>query len=167
VSVAKSRGAWAVLGLVIVTLLVVGASGDGGPSTSAERVDRISRRIACPVCDGESVYESQNPASVNLRSEIRRQVELGVAGDDEIVDYIQQRFGGQVLLVPKASGIDALVWVLPVVALVCAVAGLAFAFRRWQRAADTVPDDEDRSLVAAALRAEPPSEAGDDVDDQP
>jgi hypothetical protein len=34
---------------------------------------------------------------------------------------------------------------------VCAVAGLVVAFRRWRRAADTVPTDADRALVDAAL----------------
>jgi cytochrome c-type biogenesis protein CcmH/NrfF len=43
------------------------------------------------------------------------------------------------------------VWALPVAALVCAVVGLGVAFRRWKAAADTVPDDADRELVAAAL----------------
>jgi cytochrome c-type biogenesis protein CcmH/NrfF len=68
-----------------------------------------------------------------------------------------------VLLVPKASGFDALVWVLPVAALVCAAAGLAVTFRRWKREADddVDPTDDDRELVAAALRSEseaPPDE---------
>jgi cytochrome c-type biogenesis protein CcmH len=147
----KSWYSWAVLGAVVVGLLAFGASRSGGPLTTQERVDDISRRIACPVCDGESVFESQNPASVDLRTEIRRQVETGTASDDAIVDYIQQRFGGQVLLVPKATGFDALVWILPVVAFVVAVAGLTVAFRRWKRVADTVPDDDDRQLVEAAL----------------
>jgi len=40
--------------------------------------------------------------------------------------------------------------VLPVAAAVCAVVGLAFAFRRWRRTVDTVPDDDDRALVDAA-----------------
>jgi hypothetical protein len=44
-----------------------------------------------------------------------------------------------------------LVWALPAAAFVCAVVGLGVAFRRWKAAADTIPDDEDRRLVAAAL----------------
>jgi cytochrome c-type biogenesis protein CcmH/NrfF len=71
--------------------------------------------------------------------------------DDQIINFIEQRFGSKVLLVPRATGIDALVWALPVAALVCAVVGLGVAFRRWKAAADTIPDDADRELVAAAL----------------
>jgi cytochrome c-type biogenesis protein CcmH/NrfF len=56
--------------------------------------------------------------------------------------------------VPRASGLDALVWALPVAVFVCATAGLAVAFRRWRRAADTVPTDADRALVDAALQSD-------------
>jgi len=143
---------WMVLLLVVVGLLAVGATRDTGPRTPEERVEEISKRLACPVCDGESVFESRNNASQSIRTEIAQQVAAGTVSDDEIVTFIEQRFGGKVLLVPRATGIDALVWALPAAALVCSVVGLAFAFRRWKLAADTVPDDADRALVAAALQ---------------
>jgi cytochrome c-type biogenesis protein CcmH len=149
----KRWPAWVLLLFVVVGFLAVGATRDRGPSTPAERADAIARRVACPVCDGESVYESRNTASVNLRNAITEMVNEGRASDDEIVAVIERSYGGRVLLVPRASGFDALVWALPVAALVCAVAGLVVAFRRWRReAADAHdPTDEERSLVAAAL----------------
>jgi cytochrome c-type biogenesis protein CcmH len=105
------------------------------------------------VCDGESVFESRNTASVNLRNAITEMVNEGRASDDEIVAVIERSYGGQVLLVPRASGFDALVWALPVAALVCAVAGLVVTFRRWRRqdADARDPTDDERRLVAAAL----------------
>ena len=59
------------------------------------------------------------------------------------------------LLVPRSSGFDALIWVLPAVGFVCGVAGLAVVFRRWKReaAATTDPTDADRALVAEAMAA--------------
>lgn len=150
---AKGVPGWAVLALVVVALMAVGLSRGDGVVTPEERVEAISKRIACPVCDGESVFESRNNSSANIRTEIRTQVEAGVASDDQIVTYIQDVFGGRVLLVPKSTGIDALAWALPVVVAVCALAGLVVAFRRWKRAADAVPTDDDRALVAAAREA--------------
>jgi cytochrome c-type biogenesis protein CcmH len=149
----KRWPAWVLLLFVVVGFLAVGASRDRGPSTPAERADAIARRVACPVCDGESVYESRNTASVNLRTAITEMVNEGRASDDEIVAVIERSYGGQVLLVPRASGLDALVWALPVAALVCAVAGLVVAFRRWRRedADARDPTDDERRLVAAAL----------------
>lgn len=146
--------AWAVLGAVVVALLAVGVSSDSGPRSPEERVEAISKRLACPICDGESVFESRNNASTALKNEIRTQVAAGELTDDEIIGYIAERYPSDVLLVPRADGIDALVWILPVVAFVCAVAGLAVAFRRWRSAPDDVPSQADRDMVAAALAAD-------------
>jgi cytochrome c-type biogenesis protein CcmH len=140
--------------LVVGGLLAVGATRDAAPSTPKERVEDISKRLACPICDGESVFESRNADSQAIRIEIARQVDTGTVSDDQIINFIEQRFGSKVLLVPRATGIDALVWALPAAAFVCALVGLGVAFRRWKSAADTVPDDEDRRLVAAALDEE-------------
>jgi cytochrome c-type biogenesis protein CcmH len=154
----KGWPSWVLLVLVVGGLLAVGASRDAGARSPKERVEDISRRLACPICDGESVFESRNADSQAIRIEIARQVDTGTVSDDQIINFIEQRFGSKVLLVPRATGIDALVWALPVAALVCAVVGLGVAFRRWKTEADTIPDDADRRLVAAALA----SDEGDD-----
>jgi cytochrome c-type biogenesis protein CcmH len=150
---AKGWQGWALLAVVVVGLLVVGVAQDTTAPTAEERVETISKRLACPICDGESVFESRNNASTALRNEIKRQVADGTATDDEIVTFIEQRYESRVLLVPRATGFDALVWALPAFAGVCAIAGLVVAFRRWKGAADTVPTDDDRTLVAAAREA--------------
>jgi cytochrome c-type biogenesis protein CcmH len=156
---------WAVLTIMVVSLLAVGVTRDAGPRSAGDRVDDISRRLACPVCDGESVFESRNNASDSIRSEITAQVGDGARTDDEIIEFIADRFGAQVLLVPRSSGIEALAWAIPAAALVCGVAGLAVAFRRWRLdAADRQgASDQDYALVEAALaefgdehRAAPP-----------
>ncbi|MEX0846578.1 MAG: cytochrome c-type biogenesis protein [Ilumatobacteraceae bacterium] len=149
----KGRAGWTVLAVVVVALLAFGIGRDTGAPTPQERVETISKRLACPICDGESVFESRNNASSAIRTEIKQQVAAGTATDDDIVTFIEQRYGGQVLLVPQATGFDSLVWALPAFAGVCAVAGLIVAFRRWKRAADTTPTDDDRAIVAAAREA--------------
>jgi cytochrome c-type biogenesis protein CcmH len=153
----KGWPGWVALVLVVAAFLAVGAARSTGPQTPEDRVDAITARIACPVCDGESVFESQNNASRAIRDEVTGLVRANELGDDEIVAFVENRYGAEVLLVPRATGFDALVWVLPAVGAVCALAGLALAFRRWRRDADAVGDvtPEDRALVLAALDADP------------
>jgi cytochrome c-type biogenesis protein CcmH len=141
---------WALLAIVVAGLLAFGTTRDAGARTPEERVEDISKQLACPICDGESVYESRNTQSASIRTEIKAQVAAG-ATDDEVIAYIVQNFDAKTLLLPKATGFESLVWVLPSVALVCASVGLFFAFRRWRLAADAIPDDADRALVEAAL----------------
>ena len=105
---AKGWPSWVLLAAVVVGVLVAGAVRDSGPRTSEERVDEIAKRIACPICDGESVFESRAAASVALRNEIQARVTEGVLTDGQIVSSIEDVYGAKVLLVPKATGLDAL-----------------------------------------------------------
>ena len=147
---------WVMLVLVIVGFLVVGATRSTGPESQEDRVDAIARRVACPICDGESVFESQNNSSQAIRNQLQQLVAENDLSDAEIVAFIETRYGAQVLLVPKASGFDALVWVLPAVAFVCGLGALVVVFRRWKREAGDMrePTDDDRALVDAALLAD-------------
>lgn len=145
------RISWLVALAATVALLAVGAMRDSGPLTQQDRIDAVSRRLACPTCQGESIYVSRAPAAESIRAEIARQVGAGRLSDDEIVALIEQRFGGQVLLVPRATGLDSLVWALPVAALVTSLAGLAAAFVRWRRRGDEVASEDDEETVARAL----------------
>jgi cytochrome c-type biogenesis protein CcmH len=149
----KKWPSWIVMVFVVIALVAVGATRDGGPQSAGDRVDSISRRLACPVCDGESVFESRNNASDSIRSEITAQVSEGRLGDDAIIEFIASRFGAQVLLVPRSTGVEALVWAIPAAALVVALAGLTMAFRRWRDEAQAYPDPTaaDFDLVASAL----------------
>lgn len=143
---------WLVLFVVVIVALAIGGARSSGPLTDSDRIDSISQRLACPTCDGESVYESQASAARGIKQQIKRFVEQGTSTDDQIIQYVQNQFGTKTLLVPNASGFDALVWALPAFALVLAVAGLTVAFRRWKMAPDAVPTDDDRALVSAAMR---------------
>lgn len=153
---AKRWPGWVLLIFVIAGFLAVGATRSTGPESQDDRVDAIARRVACPICDGESVFESQNNASQAIRNQVQQLVADNDLSDAEIVAFIETRYGAQVLLVPKARGFDALVWVLPAVAFACGLAALVVVFRRWKREAGGVrePTDDDRALVEAALLAE-------------
>ena len=140
-------GLLAVLGVA----LFVGAGGDDGPPTAADRAARIAEDVRCPTCEGLSAAESEAPSSVAIRQEIRRRVDAG-ATDDEVRAYLISRYGKDIVLTPEGTGVAALVWALPVAALVCAAGGLALAFRRWRVRAPRRPTDEDRLLVEQALR---------------
>lgn len=164
----KGWPGWVLLMFVVVGFLAVGATRDSGPRTPDERVEAISKRVACPVCQGESVYESRHPTSENIKDAIDDRVAAGVLSDDEIIASIVSSRGGQELLVPTANGLEALAWALPATAFVVGVAGLALAFRRWQvnSAALGPATEDDFELVARALRDDDP-EVDDGHDARP
>jgi len=149
----KGWPGWVALLFVVVGLVAFGATRDSGPRTPDERIESITKRLACPVCQGESVYESRNTASNQIRVAVRQAVNDGTLTDEQIISDVTIRYEGEELLVPTADGIEALAWALPATAFVVGVAGLTIAFRRWQVAARQLGSatDEDYALVAAAL----------------
>ncbi len=156
----KSWPGWLALLVVAVALVVVGSTRDSGPQTPQDRVDEVTSRLACPICDGESVFESQNNASRAIRNEVADLVRENELTDDQILAYFEAR-NSEILLVPKATGFDALIWVLPVMGFLIGTVMLGFAFRRWRLEAAGSGDatQADRDLVAAALAADEDEDA--------
>jgi cytochrome c-type biogenesis protein CcmH len=142
---------WGGIALVTIAALSFGSLRDAGPLTQQDRIDSVTKRIACPTCDGESVFVSRASAAQAIRAEVARQVGDGVRSDDEIVAYIADRFGGEVLLVPRGEGLDALIWVLPVLVSVVLIIGLAAAFRRWRRVEPVAPSRRRSWMVGVGV----------------
>ena len=138
---------WLVLFMVLAALLAIGVQRAGQPRTADEREQAIYERLACPVCDGESVVESRAESAVQIREVVAQLVVAGQLTDDEIVTQIDASYVEELALTPGRSGLDLLVWVLPAVAFVGAVAGLIAVFLRWQRTPRAAaPNDEDRAI---------------------
>jgi cytochrome c-type biogenesis protein CcmH len=154
----KSWPVWMLMGFIVVALLTVGTTRDSGPLTQSDRIDAITKRIACPTCDGESVYVSRATAAESIRNQVARDVAAGALSDNQIISSIADTFQGKILLVPRATGVDSLVWILPIAVLVCSIAGLFVAFRRWKRnnSGDATP--EDIALVKRLLGEDPTDE---------
>ena len=152
----SSRAVWLGIFVLVVSMLFFGATRDAGPRTQQQRIDSLTSNLACPTCSGESVFASRASAAEAIRSEVARQVASGLRSDEEILGYIEQRFGGQVLLVPRANGIDALVWALPVVALIFATFLIVAAFYKWRSDKPTSPSLRDEEIVADALNKQEP-----------
>ncbi|MEI6742851.1 MAG: cytochrome c-type biogenesis protein CcmH [bacterium] len=142
---------WILMLLLTVGLLAFGTLRNRGPLTQQGRIDAISQQLACPTCNGESIYVSRAPAAEAIRNEIAREVAAGQNSDDQIAAVIERNFPGSVLL-PRTDGVESLVWILPVVALVGGLCGLGLVFRRWKHAALLHASDADFAIVEAALQ---------------
>jgi cytochrome c-type biogenesis protein CcmH/NrfF len=138
-----------VLGFVVIGALIVG-SRSAGPQSREDRVQAIASTIKCPECSGQSVASSGSRSSKAIKADIAARLDRGQSAD-QIRDFYAGRYGEAILLTPSRSGAASLVWIIPVVAIIAAAAGLAAAFIRWRSDGDGHATDEDRALVAAAL----------------
>jgi cytochrome c-type biogenesis protein CcmH len=72
----------------------------------------VGREIRCAVCQGLSVTDSPSPMAQSMLDRVRELVQEG-KDDDAIRAYFVERYGEWILLEPKASGLNWLVWLGP------------------------------------------------------
>lgn len=145
---------WLLIAVATTALLAFATFGGSAQLSDGERVQKLSERYACPVCDGQSVAESNAAVAATIRQFIAVQVNAG-ATDTEIRNRLIQSYGSEVLLTPPADGAAVLVWILPLGVLVFGMAGIYAAARRG-RIAESVATESDVALVAEAMRSEKP-----------
>jgi len=71
----------------------------------------------CPVCQGQSVGESNSNLAHDMRDIIRKQLEDGKSKED-ILAYFVNSYGESILASPPPKGINWLLWLSPGVAIV-------------------------------------------------
>lgn len=127
---------WALFLGVSVLSLVFSAVSDSPPSTNSERVSSLAADFACPVCEGQSLAESDVPVAKTIRTTISTMVDDGVS-DEEIRRFLVSKFGEDIDYNPTSEGIAGLVWVIPVAAGLIALAGTAFIIFSWLERGET------------------------------
>jgi cytochrome c-type biogenesis protein CcmH len=129
-------GRLSALALVVVlgVALAIGSGlGHSAPPSLSSRAAALESRIRCPSCEDISVAQSEASSAIAARRQIAKML---AAGDSDAVieQSFVERYGTSILLVPPSSGIGALVWVLPLVAVVLALGSIGVLFWRRQRA---------------------------------
>ena len=106
-----------------------------------ERARDLSKGLRCLVCRNESIDESNAELARDLRILLRERIASGDT-DEEAVTYLVERFGEYVLLNPKATGANLILWIAGPVLLLCAL-GIALVYVRKRS-----PDGGDDGLSA-------------------
>lgn len=143
---------WLGVAVVALSSLLFAAIDEGAPRTDADRAYAIGKTIGCPVCNGQSVAESNAPAARNIRVSIAKWIDEG-RSDDFIRAELRSLFGDDVDYTPSGDGVTSLVWILPVVFGAGAAAGLVVVFRRWKSESLLDASAADQALVDAARSA--------------
>jgi len=144
---------WLALGIVVVigvVVLVVRSRPDNSPSA---RADRLAQQLACPVCEGQSVADSNSPQSRSIREDIPRRIAAGQS-DAEIRAYYVSIYGERVLETPSNSGLGIVAWGVPALVVILGAAAIVLAVRRWSNAPRLTATEEDEDIVRRARAAE-------------
>jgi cytochrome c-type biogenesis protein CcmH len=128
----------AVLGLLAALALASVVTAEGTPppperQVTVDEVNRLAKRLYCPVCENIPLDVCPTQACVQWRATIREKLVAGWS-DQAILDYFSAQYGERVLAQPSTRGLNVLVWVLPPASLVVGGAVLWAFLRRAARA---------------------------------
>jgi cytochrome c-type biogenesis protein CcmH len=95
------------------------------------RYETINRELRCLVCQNQTIADSNATLAQDLRREVREMIAAGKT-DDEIRDFMIERYGDFVLYRPRMTAQNFLLWAAPVLLLIAAVVLVRVVRRRAQ-----------------------------------
>lgn len=104
-----------------------------------QRARDISAGLRCLVCRNESIDESNAELARDLRLLVRERLLEGDT-NEEVVDYVVDRYGEYVLLNPTTRGSNIFLWLAgPIMAVIALI--LAFFYVRGRATAKSAAED--------------------------
>lgn len=94
-----------------------------------KRLQALAAELRCLVCQNQTIADSNAELAVDLRREVRTMIQAGQS-DQQIIDFMVQRYGDFVLYRPPVKGLTLLLWGGPIALLLLGVFGLIRHLRR-------------------------------------
>ncbi|MCG9621582.1 cytochrome c-type biogenesis protein CcmH [Vibrio diabolicus] len=82
-----------------------------------QRANALAKAIRCPQCQNQNLVESNAQAAKDLRLKVYSMVNEG-STDQEVKDYLVQRYGNIVLYQPPFNYSTAALWIFPLLLLI-------------------------------------------------
>ncbi|MFZ4762387.1 MAG: cytochrome c-type biogenesis protein [Alphaproteobacteria bacterium] len=89
----------------------------------------LGRELRCPVCENDTIEDSQTSLAADLRAIIRAQLAAGKS-PQEIKTWLASRYGEKILLEPELSAQNLLLWLAPALLLLLGGYGVYSAIRK-------------------------------------
>lgn len=131
--------------------------GEALPDPALEaRARTLSAELRCMVCQNQSIDLSDAELAHDLRVLVRERLMAGDS-DEQVLDYVVSRYGEFVLLKPRFSLRNALLWGTPVLLLVAGAGVLFFSQRRRKSTTVTLTDAEKADLDRILAETQKPA----------
>lgn len=141
--------------IVLMTNPSVASGGEARPlaeNPQAEaRLKALAVELRCLVCQNQTLADSNAPLAEDLRREVRDMIAKDMS-DQEIIDFLVERYGDFVLYRPPLRATTTLLWIGPFVLLAIGGTALILAVRRRQKTLlEVIVSDADHQRVEQLL----------------
>jgi cytochrome c-type biogenesis protein CcmH len=113
------------------------------------RFKELSNVLRCMVCQNQSIADSNAELARDFRNQVKEKINAGQS-NDEIVDYMVQRYGNYILYKPPFNMATALLWTGP---FLLVIAGIFFIIRLYRRQGRTPAQQAADTEQQARLKA--------------
>lgn len=144
----------------VAILLAVGVSGSAMAAVDTyafqNEADRIRYRalveeLRCPKCQNQNIADSDAPIAMDLRREIHRMLAEGQS-DEQIVNYLVDRYGDFVRYKPPVNGRTWLLWYGPW--LLLGLGGVVLGAMVWRQRRPAAATPSSEKAVVSTLSSE-------------
>jgi len=112
-----------------------------------ERFNHLTRELRCLVCQNQNLADSDAQLAHDLRTEVHEMLIAGKS-DEEIKQFMVDRYGDFVLYRPPVQENTVLLWVAPIALLLGGALILFMIIRKRTALLASAPDDESGSGTA-------------------
>ena len=77
-----------------------------------DQVYQVSNELMCPVCQGQTVAESNSELAISMRKVIENKVNQGES-KEKILEYFVNQYGDNILAKPPLKGFNLFLWIIP------------------------------------------------------
>lgn len=118
-----------------------------------QRFRDLSAELRCLVCQNQSLADSNAGLAQDLRSELYEQVLTGNS-EDEIIDFMTERYGDFILYNPRFAAKNLLLWLGPFLLFIVAVFCLFRFSRLKNQAQQNQATEEELEKIRQLLQAQ-------------
>jgi cytochrome c-type biogenesis protein CcmH len=115
--------------------VVLAALALAAPAAASEQhptLAELEGQLMCPICQGETLAQSDSPPAQRIKAEIKQRIAAGETRS-EIKRALVSEWGTRILAAPPRQGFDLLAWLLPIVGALAGAAVLGVLAWRWSR----------------------------------
>jgi cytochrome c-type biogenesis protein CcmH len=131
--------------LLVVVLAALALTAPALASEQHPTLSELEGQLMCPICAGETLAQSDQPAALRIKAYIQERI---AAGDtrSEIKRKLVDQWGTRILAAPPRHGFDLLAWALPLAGLIVGGAVIGLLAWRWTRVREPEPAAQRWSL---------------------
>ena len=115
--------------ILLISFLFILISCISNTDQTNNREYNLFSQIMCPICDGQTIAESQASIAEDMKKMIRDQIKDGKE-DKEILKYFEERYGQEILSNPMPKGFNLTIWIAPILIIIISSTITIYSLRK-------------------------------------